>query len=97
MVPKYLWRLLIESSYMMLIPERWSSKLEVIILLLSKIIPFSIGHRDSVYCIAYAKDGQKFATGGADNSVVIWSNTGEGLLKYNHNDKIQCLAFNPVL
>ena len=46
------------------------------------------GHRDTVYCIAYQKDGQKFATGGADNSVVIWSATGEGLLKYSHNDKI---------
>ena len=55
------------------------------------------GHRETVYCIAYQKDGQKFATGGADNSVVIWSQNGEGLLKYNHNDKIQCLAFNPVL
>jgi intraflagellar transport protein 122 len=28
---------------------------------------------------------------------VIWSANGEGLLKYSHNDKIQCLAFNPVL
>ncbi len=46
------------------------------------------GHRDNVYCIAYSKDGQKFATGGADKSVVVWSNTGEGLLKYSHNDKI---------
>jgi len=55
------------------------------------------GHRDTVYCIAYQKDSQKFATGGADNSVVIWSATGEGLLKYSHNDKIQCLSFNPVL
>lgn len=55
------------------------------------------GHRDTVYCIAYSKDGQKFASGGADNSVVIWSHSGEGLLKYQHNDKIQCLAFNPVL
>jgi intraflagellar transport protein 122 len=28
---------------------------------------------------------------------VIWSNTGEGLLKYNHNDKIYSVSFNPVL
>jgi intraflagellar transport protein 122 len=32
-----------------------------------------LGHRDAVYCICYSKDGQKFATGGADSSVVIWS------------------------
>jgi len=55
------------------------------------------GHKDAVYCMTYSKDSQKFATGGADNTVVIWSNTGEGLLKYPHNDKIQCLSFNPVL
>lgn len=55
------------------------------------------GHKDTVYCIAYSKDGQRFATGGADNAVVIWSAEGQGLLKYTHNDKIQCLSFNPVL
>ena len=46
------------------------------------------GHKDTVYCIAYSKDSQKFATGSSDNTVVIWSSTGEGLLKYPHNDKI---------
>jgi intraflagellar transport protein 122 len=55
------------------------------------------GHKDTVYCIAYSKDGQRFATGGADNAVVIWSAEGQGLLKYTHNDKIQALSFNPVL
>ena len=46
------------------------------------------GHKDTVYCLSYAKDGQRFASGGADNSVVIWSSEGQGLLKYSHNDKI---------
>jgi intraflagellar transport protein 122 len=55
------------------------------------------GHKGTVYCIAYSKDGQRFATGGADNAVVIWSAEGQGLLKYTHNDKIQALSFNPVL
>ena len=55
------------------------------------------GHKDTVFCLSYAKDGQRFASGGADNSVVIWSSEGQGLLKYSHNDKIQCVAFNPVL
>ena len=55
------------------------------------------GHKDTVYCIAYSKDGQRFASGGADNAVVIWSAEGQGLLKYTHNDKIQALSFNPVL
>ncbi len=76
---------------MILKQEKCSNRLEV-------LLPFnSLGHKDIVYCIAYSKDGQKFATGGADKSVVVWSNTGDGLLKYSHNDKIQCLAFNPVL
>jgi len=46
------------------------------------------GHKDTVFCLAYSKDGQRFASGGADNSVVIWSSEGQGLLKYTHNDKI---------
>jgi WD40 repeat protein len=29
------------------------------------------GHRETVYFIAYQIDSQKFATGGADNSVAI--------------------------
>jgi len=55
------------------------------------------GHKDTVYCLAYSKDGQRFASGGADNSVVIWSSEGQGLLKYTHGEKIQTLCFNPVL
>ena len=46
------------------------------------------GDKDTVFCLAYSKDGQRFASGGADNSVVIWSSEGQGLLKYTHNDKI---------
>lgn len=34
------------------------------------------GHKDTVFCLAYSKDGQRFASGGADNSVVIWSSEG---------------------
>jgi intraflagellar transport protein 122 len=34
------------------------------------------GHKDTVFCLSYAKDGQRFASGGADNSVVIWSSEG---------------------
>lgn len=41
------------------------------------------GHKDTVYCVAYAFDGKKFASGGADKTVVVWSNKLEGLLKYS--------------
>lgn len=62
-----------------------------------EMINFVRGHKDTVYCLAYSKDGQRFASGGADSSVVIWSAQGEGLLKYSHSAPIQALAYNPVL
>lgn len=40
------------------------------------------GHKDTVYCVAYAKDGKRFASGSADKSVIIWTNKLEGILKY---------------
>ncbi|KAK3754001.1 hypothetical protein QZH41_009256 [Actinostola sp. cb2023] len=56
------------------------------------------GHKETVYCVAYARDGtwKRFASGGADKSVVIWTSKLEGILKYTHNDSIQCMAYNPV-
>jgi intraflagellar transport protein 122 len=35
----------------------------------------------------------------ADAQVIIWAQKPEGyagILKYNHNEAIQCLAYNPV-
>ncbi|XP_077302237.1 intraflagellar transport protein 122 homolog [Arctopsyche grandis] len=54
------------------------------------------GHKDTVYCVAYAKDGRKFASGGADKIVIIWTSKLEGVLKYSHNEPLQCLAYNPI-
>ncbi|GJQ71136.1 hypothetical protein Trydic_g1040 [Trypoxylus dichotomus] len=54
------------------------------------------GHKDTVYAVNYAKNGQKFASGSADKTVIIWSNKLEGLLKYSHSDAVQCLAYNPL-
>ncbi|XP_046387710.1 intraflagellar transport protein 122 homolog [Ischnura elegans] len=54
------------------------------------------GHKDTVYCVCYAKDGRRFASGGADKCVIIWTSKLEGILKYSHNDALQCLTFNPV-
>lgn len=54
------------------------------------------GHKEPVYCVAYAANGKRFASGGADKQVIIWSPKGEGVLKYQHSDSIQSLAYNPV-
>ncbi|NXY81240.1 IF122 protein, partial [Alcedo cyanopectus] len=56
------------------------------------------GHKDTVYCVAYAKDGEckRFASGSADKSVIIWTSKLEGILKYTHNDSIQCVSYNPL-
>ncbi|XP_005000652.1 intraflagellar transport protein 122 homolog isoform X5 [Cavia porcellus] len=54
------------------------------------------GHKDTVYCVAYAKDGKRFASGSADKSVIIWTSKLEGILKYSHNDSIQCVSYNPI-
>lgn len=55
-----------------------------------------LGHKDIVYCLAYSKDGKKFASGSADKTVIIWTVKLEGILKYSHSEGIQCLEFNPV-
>jgi intraflagellar transport protein 122 len=47
-----------------------------------------------VYCLAYSRDGKRFASGSADKTVIIWTQKLEGVLKYSHNDSVQCLSFN---
>ncbi|XP_077972109.1 intraflagellar transport protein 122 homolog [Styela clava] len=54
------------------------------------------GHKDSVYCVAFSRDGKRFASGSADKSVIIWTDSLSGILKYTHNDAIQALAYSPV-
>jgi intraflagellar transport protein 122 len=31
------------------------------------------GHRDYVYAVAYSRDGKRFASGGADKTIIIWT------------------------
>ena len=54
------------------------------------------GHRDYVYAVAYSRDGKRFASGGADKTIIIWTSKCEGILKYSHSDSVQCLAYNPA-
>jgi intraflagellar transport protein 122 len=52
------------------------------------------GHKADVYSVSFIRDGTRFASGGADKTVIIWSIKGEGVLKYTHNDSIQKVAYN---
>lgn len=54
------------------------------------------GHKAEVYSVTFNGDGTRFASGGADKTVVIWSHKGEGLLKYTHGDNIQKVSYNLV-
>ena len=40
------------------------------------------GHKETVYCLSYAKDGSHFASGGADKMVIIWTAELEGSLRF---------------
>ncbi|XP_065909716.1 intraflagellar transport protein 122 homolog [Dysidea avara] len=53
-------------------------------------------HKETVYCLAILRDGQRMASGGSDKTVIIWSLDLIGLLKFTLGDSIQCMAFNPV-
>ena len=46
------------------------------------------GHKNTVYCVDYSSDGKRFASGGADKSVIIWTSKAEGILRYSHNDAV---------
>ena len=50
------------------------------------------GHKDTVYCVDYSKDGKRFASGGADCTIFIWTSEATGLLKYSHVDRCRSLA-----
>ncbi|XP_063677481.1 intraflagellar transport protein 122 homolog isoform X2 [Bolinopsis microptera] len=54
------------------------------------------GHKDAVYCVCYNRDGSRFASGGADKTVIIWTDELVGILKYQHNEAIQSVCYNPV-
>ncbi|KAJ4458012.1 putative Intraflagellar transport protein [Paratrimastix pyriformis] len=54
------------------------------------------GHHGIVFALSYSADGKRFASGGADKTVIIWTAAGEPFLRYTHNYAIQALAYNPV-
>ena len=54
-------------------------------------------HKDVVWAVAYSPDGTRFASAGADKSVIIWdAATGKVLVHFTgHTDKVNGIAFSP--
>ena len=52
-------------------------------------------HTDNVYSIAYSPDGTKFASGGKDKAVIVWSSSCKGIFRYEHSDSVQRVSFSP--
>ena len=49
------------------------------------------------FMFMYLFAGTRFASGGADQTVIIWNAESiEAILKYTHTDSIQCLSYSPV-
>lgn len=40
---------------------------------LTSHVVWALYGQDAVYCVAYAHNGKRFASGGADNTVIIWT------------------------
>ena len=40
--------------------------------------------QDAVYCVSYSFDGKRFASGGADKTVIIWTNKVRHLTEKVH-------------
>ena len=53
------------------------------------------GHKDTILCVTALINGG-VASGGADNTVIIWNQKYEGVLKYTHSHSIQSLQQDPV-
>ena len=50
-----------------------------------------------MFMYMYLFTGTRFASGGADRTVIIWNAESiEAILKYTHTDSIQCLSYSPV-
>ena len=51
------------------------------------------GHNGSVTGIAISRDDRFIASAGDDQSVRLWSQTGELLAAMDHPDRVNCVAF----
>lgn len=56
------------------------------------------GHRNTVLCLAFDPSGKILASGGADNTVILWERAGDGfrhrVTLRGHTGEVHALAFN---
>ncbi|VDD75566.1 unnamed protein product [Mesocestoides corti] len=46
------------------------------------------GHKDTSLCVNYSSEGSYFASGGADNTVIVWRSVNyEGVIKYTYANR----------
>ncbi|RNA29290.1 Intraflagellar transport 122-like protein [Brachionus plicatilis] len=62
-----------------------------------KLIKGLAGHKETVYCLSYAKDGSLFASGGADKTVIIWTTELEGILRFQLINRLEPLSIRLLL
>lgn len=54
------------------------------------------GHKGPIHALAFAPDGERFATAGQDGSVRVWSLAGEELFTLKHPGPVMSVAFDPA-
>lgn len=61
-----------------------------------KEIDLLTGHTDSVYTIAYSRDGRMLASGSWDNTIRLWDGQTGLLIETleGHTDKVNCVVFS---
>ena len=78
-----------DSQSGMLLQSLKGIPLLVISLAWTLILLSNAGHKDAVHCLSYSKDGKRFASGGADKNVIIWTNNYDAILKYRYQSSFK--------